>query len=61
MPLRDKNCLKEDTWANIGIQGEILMEIREGLVTCHFPTAMDVADSHAPTTSTGSTHSQSSL
>ena len=57
MPLCDKNCLKEDAWANTGIQGEILMEIRDDLSNCPCPVAMDVADSfehssHAGNTST---------
>ena len=29
VPLKDKDCLKEHKWKNIGVQGEILMEVRE--------------------------------
>ena len=29
VPLKDKDCLKEHKWENIGVQGEILMEVRE--------------------------------
>ena len=27
IPLKDSDCLKEDKWANVGILGEMLMEI----------------------------------
>ena len=31
IPLKDGDCLEEDKWTNVGIQGEMLMEIRHEL------------------------------
>ena len=49
IPLRDKDCLKEEQWTNIGIQGEILMEIRETSKASFSVTPMDTI-SPIPTT-----------
>ena len=42
VPLHDNDCLNENKWANIGIQGEILMEIREELENSIDHAPMDV-------------------
>ena len=39
--LHDRDCLKRDMWSNIGIQGEILMEIRSSLTTQYSTNYMD--------------------
>ena len=41
IPRCDRNCLKRDMWSNIGIQGEILMEIRTSLTNQHSTNYMD--------------------
>ena len=41
IPLRDRDCSKREMWTNIGIQGEILMEIRSSLNTHYLNTCMD--------------------
>ena len=40
IPLKESDCLKEDRWTNVGILGEILMEIR-GEITSTTNPAMD--------------------
>ena len=41
IPLRDRDCLKRDMRSNIGIQGEILMEIRSSLTTQYSTNYME--------------------
>ena len=41
IPLHDKDCRKKDLWSNTGIQGEILMEIRQSLKSQFTASHMD--------------------
>ena len=41
IPFCDTDCLKDELWTNVGIQGEILMEIRETFKSQYSTTLMD--------------------
>ena len=50
VPLNNKDCLKEENWASVGLLGEMLMETREELKRLKIPE--NVVTDESPTGST---------
>ena len=49
-PLNNKDCLKEENWACVGLLGEILMETREELKRLNIPENVNTDESPASST-----------